>query len=98
LAPGEIAVPFRQIFRHQAGVRVLLGEVTGFDFFARREVLVHPEAGGDRRVVIPYDTLIVAGGSTYAYFGHDEWRSTALEVRSLDSALQPPRTSRLGLG
>jgi NADH:ubiquinone reductase (H+-translocating) len=30
----------------------------------------------------------VAGGSSYAYFGHDEWSSLALEVKSLDSALR----------
>ena len=35
-----------------------------------------------------YDTLVVAGGSTYSYFGHEEWRPIALEVKSLDSALE----------
>jgi NADH dehydrogenase len=36
---------------------------------------------------VPYDTLIVAGGSHYSYFGHDEWREHAAEVKSLESAL-----------
>ena len=36
---------------------------------------------------LPYDTLIVAGGSHYSYFGHDEWREHAAEVKSLESAL-----------
>jgi NADH dehydrogenase len=36
---------------------------------------------------VPYDTLIVAGGSRYSYFGHDEWRRLAPEVKSLESAL-----------
>jgi NADH dehydrogenase len=36
---------------------------------------------------IPYDTLIVAGGSRYSYFGHDDWREHAFEVKSLESAL-----------
>jgi NADH dehydrogenase len=31
---------------------------------------------------------VVAAGSDYSYFGHDEWRSVALEVKSLDSALE----------
>ena len=35
----------------------------------------------------PYDTLIVAGGSRYSYFGHDEWSEYAAEVKSLESAL-----------
>jgi hypothetical protein len=34
-----------------------------------------------------YDTLVVAGGSAYSYFGHEGWRPFALEVKSLDSAL-----------
>ena len=89
LSPGEIAVPLRWIFRGHRRVRVLMGEVTGFDL-ERREVAV--DAGGRRARpyprTIPYDTLIVAGGSSYAYFGHDESRSLALEVKSLDSALQ----------
>ena len=36
---------------------------------------------------LPYDTLIVAGGSHYSYFGHDDWRRYAPEVKSLESAL-----------
>ena len=35
----------------------------------------------------PYDTLIVSGGSQYSYFGHEEWREHAAEVKSLESAL-----------
>ncbi len=87
LAPGEIAVPLRRIFRGDPRVRVLMGEVSGFDL-ARREVHVDPAIAGTRGHAISYDTLVVAGGSSYAYFGHDEWRSLALEVKSLDSALQ----------
>jgi NADH dehydrogenase len=30
----------------------------------------------------------VAAGSSYAYFGHEDWGSLALEVKSLDSALE----------
>jgi NADH dehydrogenase len=36
---------------------------------------------------IPYDSLIVAGGSRYSYFGHDEWSEHAAEVKSLESAI-----------
>jgi NADH:ubiquinone reductase (H+-translocating) len=87
LSPAEIAVPLRRIFRRQRRVRVLMGEVTGFDLEAR-EVTVDPAVVGTTPRTIPYDTLLVASGSSYAYFGHDEWRSLALEVKSLDSALQ----------
>jgi NADH dehydrogenase len=37
---------------------------------------------------ISYDTLIVAGGSHYSYFGHDDWRDAAPELKSLEGALE----------
>jgi NADH dehydrogenase len=87
LSPGEIAVPLRRILRRRHDVRVLLAEVTGFDL-QRREITVDPQIIGAEPRRLAYDLLLVAGGSSYAYFGHDEWRSIALEVKSLDSALQ----------
>src|SRR4051812_1457295 len=79
LSPGEVAYPLRAIFKRHPNVRVLLAEVTGFDLDARQ---VQLGAGS-----VPYDTLIVAGGSHYSYFGHDDWRPLAPEVKSLESAL-----------
>ena len=86
LSPGEIAAPLRWIFRRQDQVRVLLADVTGFDLDAR-EVLASPPLDGAEPLRVPYDSLIVAGGSAYSYFGHDEWRDAAPEVKSLESAL-----------
>jgi NADH dehydrogenase len=80
LSPGEVAYPLRALFRKAENVRVLLAEVTGFDLDAREVKL----DGGE---VIGYDTLVVGAGSSYAYFGHDEWREAAAEVKSLESAL-----------
>ena len=79
-------MPLRGIFKRDRNVHVLLGEVTGFDLAARRVLLEElPNDGGRRE--IPYDTLVVAGGSSYSYFGHDDWRPYAPEVKSLESAL-----------
>jgi NADH:ubiquinone reductase (H+-translocating) len=86
LAAGDIAVPLRHIVRAYASVEVLLGEVTGFDLDAR-QVILDP-AHGAPAARLDYRALIVAGGSDYAYFGHEEWRAVALEVKSLDSALE----------
>jgi NADH:ubiquinone reductase (H+-translocating) len=86
LAPGEIAIPLRHVFRRRKRVRVLLGEVRDFDL-ERRQLDVLDPASGDQ-VTLTYDQLIVAGGSDYSYFGHEDWRSVALEVKSLDSALE----------
>jgi NADH dehydrogenase len=86
LSPGDIAMPLRHVFRRQRQVRVLMGEVSDFEL-DNHEVVVGAEVpGGVLRV--QYDSLIVAGGSDYSYFGHDEWREAALEVKSLDSAVE----------
>jgi NADH dehydrogenase len=87
LSPGEIAVPLRRILRRQRHVRVLMGEVSAFDL-RNREVTMERTLIGAAPLAVPYDTLVVAGGSDYSYFGHDEWRTLALEVKSLDSALE----------
>jgi NADH:ubiquinone reductase (H+-translocating) len=90
LSPGEVAYPLRAIFKRHPNVRVLLAEVTGFDLESR-EVRLEPGAGVGGPESLPYDTLIVAGGSRYSYFGHDEWESVAPEVKSLESALDVRR-------
>ncbi|HEY6654023.1 MAG TPA: NAD(P)/FAD-dependent oxidoreductase [Solirubrobacterales bacterium] len=86
LSATEICFPLRWIFRRHRNVRVLLGTVTDFDLDGR-SVRLEPGAGDEGPLTIPYDSLIVAGGSHYAYFGHDEWQEIAREVKSLESAL-----------
>jgi NADH dehydrogenase len=86
LTPGEIAYPLRAVFRRHRNVRVLMAEVSGFDL-DRREVQLRPAVEAPVPASVPYDSLIVAGGSSYSYFGHEEWRDSAAEVKSLESAL-----------
>ena len=86
LSPGEVAYPLRAIFKRRRNVRVMMAEVTGFDLDAR-VVTAEPGEGGLPPIAVPYDTLIVGGGSRYSYFGHDEWETFAPEVKSLESAL-----------
>jgi NADH dehydrogenase len=86
LSPDEIAAPLRTVLKRQKNVRVVLGEVRGFDL-GRRCVVVDGLANGDKGLALPYETLIVAGGSRYSYFGHDDWRPFALEIKSVESAL-----------
>jgi NADH dehydrogenase len=87
LSPGDIAVPLRRILRAQQNARVVIGEVVGFDLSARR-VAVAPALAGTEPYTLEYERLVVAGGSAYSYFGHEGWRELALEVKSLDSALE----------
>ncbi len=86
LSPGEIAYPLRSIFKRQSNVRVLLAEVADFDLEAQ-ELQLAPVDGVPAPDRLGYDTLVVAGGSSYSYFGHEEWREHAAEVKSLESAL-----------
>jgi NADH dehydrogenase len=80
LSPGDIASPIRWILRRQRNVHVLLAEALSIDV-ANRHV-VTPVG------VIDYDYLIVATGSTHAYFGHNEWRRIAPGLKELDDALE----------
>jgi NADH:quinone reductase (non-electrogenic) len=90
LTPGEIAAPLRSVFKRDKNVRVVLGEVTGFDLTAN-EVIVERSPAGVAERRIPYDTLIVAGGSSYSYFGRDEWRTFAPDIKTVESALEVRR-------
>ena len=81
LAPGEIAQPLRSILRRQRNTTVLLGAATGIDL-ERREVTLAD--GGP----IPYDTLVVATGARFSYFGHDEWAPFAPGLKSIDDATE----------
>jgi NADH:ubiquinone reductase (H+-translocating) len=87
LSAVEIASPLRQIFRRQRNVRVLLAEVESFDLEHRRVVLGKLPNGGTEEA-LEYDTLVVAGGAAYSYFGHDDWEPFAPELKSLEGALE----------
>ena len=86
LSAAEVAAPLRAVLKRQANVRVLLAEVTGFDL-ERRQVVLDRLPNGRRGERLDYDTLVVAGGSHYSYFGHDDWREDAPELKSLAGAI-----------
>src|SRR2546429_1133783 len=81
LSPANIAAPLRSVLRKQRNTRVLLGEVTGFDLAAKTVQLADGAA-------IPFDSLIVATGSTHHYFGHDEWADLAPGLKSIEDATE----------
>jgi NADH dehydrogenase len=86
LAPEEVCYPLRAIFKRRRNVRVVMGEVADLDLEARA-VRVEPVGREGDPFSVDYDTLVVAGGSAYSYFGHDEWQDVAPEVKSLESAV-----------
>ena len=81
VSPGDIAQPLRSIVRRARNTTVLLGEAVGIDP-AKHEVLMSD--GGP----IAYDTLIVASGARFSYFGHDDWARHAPGLKSIDDALE----------
>jgi len=78
LSPANIAAPLRQILRRQKNTKVLLAEAVDIDVANRRVIL---SDGAE-----PYDTLVVATGSTHQYFGHDEWEQFAPGLKTVEDA------------
>jgi NADH:ubiquinone reductase (H+-translocating) len=87
LSPSEVCYPLRAIFKRRPNVRVLMAEATSFDLGNRTVELDAIGTEPDVELPLPYDTLVVAGGSRYNYFGHDEWHQAATELKSLEGAL-----------
>jgi NADH dehydrogenase len=79
LSPADIAQPIRRILGGFRNIEVIMDEVTGVDFSARTVSLrdVPP---------VPYDRLVIATGSEYAYFGHDEWVEAAPGLKRIEDA------------
>jgi len=81
LSPADIAAPIRSALRRRPNARVLLDEAQGVDPSAR-EVLLR----SGRRLA--YDALVIATGSTYSYFGHDDWAAYAPSLKTVDDATE----------
>ncbi len=79
LSPGDIAAPIRHILHRHKNVKVILGEVIGFDLETRRVKLRDAELG--------YDYLVVAAGATHSYFNHPEWAPLAPGLKTIEDAL-----------
>jgi NADH dehydrogenase len=79
LSPADIAEPIRVVLRHQQNATVLLDEVIGVDTAARR---VETRFGPPQNC----DYLVLATGSQYAYFGHEDWPRLAPGLKSIDDA------------
>jgi NADH dehydrogenase len=84
LSEGEVAPATREVLRRQGNARVVLGDVVDVDLEQR---LVTARAPG-QELQFPYDTLIVATGSSQSYFGHDEFAAHAPGLKTVDDALE----------
>jgi len=82
LSPANIAAPLRSILKYQKNAKTILDEVVGFDLVAN-EVLLKD---GLR---LPFDTLVLASGSTHHYFGKDAaWEPHAPGLKTIENATE----------
>jgi NADH dehydrogenase len=80
LAGPSIAAPLRHMLRGQPNVAVLMGEVDAIDVRAHHVTVADDRYG--------YDYLVVATGTTHAYFGHADWAAHAPGLKTLSDALE----------
>ncbi|MCF6371027.1 NAD(P)/FAD-dependent oxidoreductase [Rhizobium halophilum] len=81
LSPADISEPIRRSLGRYRNIRVLMAEVGGIDRDTKRVALTD---GGE----VAYDDLVIATGSQYNYFGHDDWQSHAPGLKSIHEARQ----------
>jgi NADH:ubiquinone reductase (H+-translocating) len=80
LSPANIAAPLRTILKRHRNCTTLLGTVAGFDAAVKQVLL-------DDGATIPFDTLVLATGSTHHYFGHDaDWAPHAPGLKTVEDA------------
>jgi len=79
LSPGDIAAPLRSVLSSQKNAQVLLGEAADIDPDSKRVTV----ADGS---TFEYDALIVSTGSQTSYYGHDEWRTWAPSLKTVEEA------------
>ena len=78
LSPANIATPIRSILSRQTNIDIMMAEVTGLDI---KNKLVFTQTRS-----VPYDQLVIATGSTYYFFGHDEWKPYTRGLKTLVDA------------
>ena len=81
LSPGQIAQPLRRILYKAKNVKIILGEVSGFDLKTKHAICRE----GAR---LKYDYLIVSTGARHAYFGNNEWEKDAPGLKTIEDALE----------
>jgi NADH:ubiquinone reductase (H+-translocating) len=81
LSPEDVAVSIREEFQHSRSINVIMDEVTGIEP-TRQEITTRSGK------ILAYDYLVLATGSVYNYFSHEEWKPYALSLKTLDDALE----------
>ena len=80
LSPADITVPIRNLFKNDKNVNVVLDEVIDINQQSNSLLL---KSGNE----INYDTLLISVGSSYSFFGNDNWSSHSHGLKNLNDAL-----------
>ena len=80
LSPADITVPLRNLFKNDKNVKTILSEVKEINK-EKKEITL------DNAEVINYDKLIVSAGSSYSFFGKNEWSKFAKGLKVINDAL-----------
>ena len=80
LSPGDIASPLRAILKKNKNTTVLRGKVIDIDP-ENKEVILF---SGDK---ISFDSLIIATGVIYNYYGHDKWLGESPPLKTMEDSL-----------
>ena len=83
LSPDKITAPIRKILKKQKNVRVALASPQNID--------LENKALLSERGFIPYDFLVLAMGLEQSYFGHEEFRTHAPGMKTVDEAVEVRR-------
>lgn len=76
---SDIAVPIRSLFANKGNVEIVMASVTGLDLSAKCVLTTDK--------TYPYDYLVLATGSQYHFFGHDEWAPYMLVLKTLQNSI-----------
>jgi NADH dehydrogenase len=80
LSPADIAYPLRVVVGHHKNIEILLGEVLEVN---KEEQWIRTE-----RNKIRFDYLILACGSTYTYFGQNQWEKFAPGLKTIPQSTE----------
>ena len=80
LSPSDITVPIRNLFKNDKNVNVVLDEVININQHNNSLELLSGN-------IINYDELLISVGSTYSYFGNDDWSIHSNGLKNLNDAL-----------
>tara|TARA_Y100000816_G_scaffold176136_1_gene127017 strand:+ start:871 stop:2130 length:1260 start_codon:yes stop_codon:yes gene_type:complete len=80
LSPSDITVPIRNLFKKDKNVNIVFDEVIDIN---QEKNFLELKSGDN----INYDKLLISVGSSYSYFGNDDWSIYSHGLKNLNDAL-----------